>query len=122
LELIRSGVDLNARNHDGRTALMYAAENRSLDITRALLLAGADTRPLDRHGSSAKNLVTTLPSSISLSTLSRSFAKTTNRVRLSNEHVASDAFMHTPEFFVLDLQNPRATSLDARHISLYWSV
>lgn len=47
-ELIRDGVDLNAKNNDGRTPLLMAAQSGELEILQELLRAGADVNLADR--------------------------------------------------------------------------
>jgi len=53
--LIKSGADLNSRDYDGKTALLYAAnysENDSyLDVIKLLVEAGADINIPDNYGS-----------------------------------------------------------------------
>jgi hypothetical protein len=44
------GVDIRARDSDGKTALHHAAENRHLDIVKMLVRAGSDTSILDNQG------------------------------------------------------------------------
>jgi ankyrin repeat protein len=39
--LLRHGAEVNARTHDGYTALMLASEEGALDVARTLILAGA---------------------------------------------------------------------------------
>jgi uncharacterized protein len=40
--LLRHGVDVNARTHEGRTALMFAVINMHADTVQTLLKSGAD--------------------------------------------------------------------------------
>jgi len=54
--LIRAGADVNLTNSEGRTALMYAADNGNLESVRALLLAGAIVNQRDKEGESAWDL------------------------------------------------------------------
>ena len=44
--LIKSGADVNAKNNDGETALMYAVKSRNKDITELLVKSGADSKPI----------------------------------------------------------------------------
>ena len=39
--LIASGADVNAKNRNGRTALMWAVEKKNSDLVEALKAAGA---------------------------------------------------------------------------------
>jgi ankyrin repeat protein len=50
---IRSGVDLEAQDHQGSTALMLASRSASHNIIRMLLDAGASIDSQDHHGQSA---------------------------------------------------------------------
>ena len=51
--LITFGVDVNAVNKSGQTALMLAAENGNEESVKALLESGAEVNRLDREGRSA---------------------------------------------------------------------
>jgi len=51
--LVTFGVDVNAVNKSGQTALMFAAENGYEDSVKALLESGAEVNRLDREGKSA---------------------------------------------------------------------
>ncbi|KAK4221678.1 ankyrin repeat-containing domain protein [Podospora fimiseda] len=52
--LIDEGAfDVNATDHLGRTALMYAAEHTDIDTVKLLIERGADVNMLDAHGWSA---------------------------------------------------------------------
>ncbi len=46
-ELIAAGVDVDARDRNGRTALMYAVWNNQLEVVRELIVAGADAGARD---------------------------------------------------------------------------
>ena len=48
--LLEAGADLNAKDEDGRTALMWAAENTP-EVVSVLLRAGADINVRDNYGS-----------------------------------------------------------------------
>lgn len=52
-ELLRGGLDINTRDHQGRTALWAAAENPNTPSTRWLLEHGADVNVQDRYGRTA---------------------------------------------------------------------
>ena len=47
---IEAGVDVNAKNNDGVTALMVAAINNTADAVNALISAGADVNAKDNGG------------------------------------------------------------------------
>lgn len=52
-QLLETGVDVNARNEQGATMLMSAAERKNLQTVKILLLHGADVNlsmPLDKEG------------------------------------------------------------------------
>jgi hypothetical protein len=51
--LINQGIDVNAVNKAGQTALMLAAENGNDESVKALLEAGADVNRKDREGKTA---------------------------------------------------------------------
>jgi len=53
--LLYAGADLNAKDKDGKTALMYAAENGHADAVRSLLDKGADVNAKDNGGWTAKD-------------------------------------------------------------------
>ena len=40
--LINAGANLNTKDNDGRTALMWAARNHNPELLKALVKAGAD--------------------------------------------------------------------------------
>lgn len=50
IDLVRSGVDVNARNAEGETALMWAVSNDALPIVPYLIESGADINAQDKHG------------------------------------------------------------------------
>jgi ankyrin repeat protein len=52
-ELIPQGVNINAQENGGWTALMYAAAKGNLDIFQVLLAAGADVNLKERSGETA---------------------------------------------------------------------
>ncbi|MDB4224347.1 ankyrin repeat domain-containing protein [Granulosicoccus sp.] len=58
--LIEQGADVNlqAKNHDGLTAIMIAIRNRHSHIVSRLLASGASTTIKDKHGRSALNHAT----------------------------------------------------------------
>ncbi len=51
--IINIGADLNARDNDGSTPLMYAAEFNGPDVITTLLKAGADVNAQDNNGVTA---------------------------------------------------------------------
>lgn len=51
--LLKRGADVNARDKDGKTALMIAAEHGELECVQLLLEAGADRALLDKLGNTA---------------------------------------------------------------------
>ncbi|MGH8217072.1 MAG: ankyrin repeat domain-containing protein, partial [Steroidobacteraceae bacterium] len=53
LALISHGANVNARSPDGTTALMWAAHNDEVGLTRALLKKRADVRAVNLYGASA---------------------------------------------------------------------
>jgi ankyrin repeat protein len=53
-ELLKAGADINARDEEGRTALMIAAKyNKDPEVIAVLLKAGADARVKDNSGHTA---------------------------------------------------------------------
>lgn len=53
LALVAQGADVDARSADGTTALMWAAHNDDVDLTRALLNRGAEVGAVNLYGTSA---------------------------------------------------------------------
>ena len=51
--LIDAGVDVNARNNEGRTALMNAAQYGNAEAVDVMIAAGADVNLKDRHDRTA---------------------------------------------------------------------
>ena len=51
--LLRMGINVNAKNHEGRTPLMYAVERSDIPMIRFLLRYHADPRMQDVHGNRA---------------------------------------------------------------------
>ena len=47
------GIDVNARNNDGETALIRAVENGNIDISKMLVEAGADVNVRNNDGNTA---------------------------------------------------------------------
>jgi hypothetical protein len=58
--LIRRGAKVNEIDHDGRTALMWAAKSGNSRVVRVLLAAGADPNIVDRRGRTALDYATFL--------------------------------------------------------------
>lgn len=54
--LVLAGVNVNAVNKEGRTALMIAVENADADFVRAMIDNGADVNAVDRNGTSVVDL------------------------------------------------------------------
>lgn len=52
-ELVESGADVNGKDEDGWTALMWASGYTALDAVKALIEAGADVNLTDKRGKSA---------------------------------------------------------------------
>jgi ankyrin repeat protein len=55
-QLVAYGVNVNAVNKEGRTALMIAVENDRSDTVKALIESGADVNARDRNGQTAMDL------------------------------------------------------------------
>ena len=47
-EAIKAGADVNAKDKDGRTPLMYAAENENIEVIKIFLGAGLDINAKDK--------------------------------------------------------------------------
>lgn len=58
--LIDAGVDIDNRNDNGATCLMYAASSGKPEVVSRLLARGADTRYETPEGFSALDLCTTI--------------------------------------------------------------
>src|SRR5262249_26784420 len=56
--LLRAGADLNTTDHDGRTALIWAAKRGNSEVERVLLAAGADPNIVDLRGRTALDYAT----------------------------------------------------------------
>ncbi|MEM4366518.1 MAG: ankyrin repeat domain-containing protein [Candidatus Anstonellales archaeon] len=56
VKLVLEGADVNVKDNDGETALMYAAENRHEEVVEMLLKAGADPFIVNNDGESAYDL------------------------------------------------------------------
>ena len=52
VELLDSGVDVNAKNEVGETAFSYACANNKLDAAKCLYSRGADINTVDKRGGS----------------------------------------------------------------------
>jgi ankyrin repeat protein len=59
LAQLKKGVDANAADADGSTALHWAVENDDAELTQALLAAGARARVANRHGIAPLHLAAT---------------------------------------------------------------
>ena len=55
--LLASGANVNARNKDGRTALILATMQGQADLVQALLNGGADPNAKDKMGNTAMSIV-----------------------------------------------------------------
>ena len=55
--LLASGANVNAKNQDGRTALILAAVQRRVDVVQFLLNNGADPNARDKQGDTAMSIV-----------------------------------------------------------------
>jgi len=53
IKLIKSGVNINIRDDDGNTALIWAAFRKSCGILKELIAAGADLDAKDKYGNTA---------------------------------------------------------------------
>jgi ankyrin repeat protein len=54
--LLSRGAEINSRDGEGRTALMWAAQNGRREIVAFLLAQGADVNAEDREGKKALDL------------------------------------------------------------------
>ena len=52
-QLVSGGEDINAKDGNGKTALMYASENGQAEIARLLIDAAADVNAKDKDGKTA---------------------------------------------------------------------
>jgi ankyrin repeat protein len=57
--LIQHGADIDAKNAQGRTALMFAAGDNETDMARLLLAHGANPKIADKQGWTALRLAAT---------------------------------------------------------------
>lgn len=55
-KVFKSGVDLNVRDHQGRTLLMEATLEKRADLVKQLLVHGADATLADHEGTTALHL------------------------------------------------------------------
>uniref|UniRef100_H2YN82 Fibronectin type-III domain-containing protein n=2 Tax=Ciona savignyi TaxID=51511 RepID=H2YN82_CIOSA len=54
--LVSAGADVNASDHDGKTALMIASLNGHLSLVELLMLSGADPKIRSGHGKTAMEM------------------------------------------------------------------
>jgi ankyrin repeat protein len=54
--LLNRGANVNATDHEGKTALMWAAQNGRQDVVPVLLEKGADVNAKDKKGKTALDL------------------------------------------------------------------
>jgi ankyrin repeat protein len=52
-QLIKEGVDINAKDKDGDTALIYACDQGHAEIVKLLIEAKADVNTIDKDGNTA---------------------------------------------------------------------
>ena len=57
--LIENGADIDAKDKDGYTVLMYASNNGNLEIIKYLVENGADINIKDKNGDTALNYART---------------------------------------------------------------
>ena len=50
-ELLATGADVNIKNNDNYTALMYGAKEGNVNIVKMMIAAGADVNTANIHGS-----------------------------------------------------------------------
>lgn len=55
-EFLKAGVNINAQNNNGDTALMIALRNQKYDLAEVLIKAKADTAIVNNHGESAMSI------------------------------------------------------------------
>jgi ankyrin repeat protein len=61
MKILAQGVDINAKDEDGRTALMYAAYNGHKEIMENLIQKGASVNLCDNYGRTALMFVSSGP-------------------------------------------------------------
>ena len=78
---LEKGADVNARNTDGRTALMWAIREGTSAVIKVLLAAGADVNLGDKYG-----------------TTPLMFAISENRLNVINVLLAADADVNAKKY------------------------
>jgi ankyrin repeat protein len=89
--LLANGADVNAKNDNGKTALMYAAEDDHFKLAYVLLANGADVNARDNDGETA--LMKTPDYSLVIQVLLANGADIANfPKRLNRRHVLAERY------------------------------